>query len=103
MSHLTRARYIHQVTALSLFSLLRLAYVEYVQLATEDEPMTFQKWVDHYSAAIPQLGFWHDVLEIELTVSEFIKANCRGSFDLYKESLEHLLLAEAGIKLPRSR
>ncbi len=91
VSHLTRTRYFHQVTALSLFTLLKLAYMEYVQLAIEDEPMTFQKWVDHHSAARPQFRFWYDVLEIELTVSEFIKANRTGSFDLYKESLEHLL------------
>ena len=53
--------------------------------------MTFQKWADYHSAARPQFRFWHDVLEIELTVSVFVKANRRGSFDLYKESLELLL------------
>ena len=47
--------------------------------------------MDHHSAARPQFRFWHDVLEIELTVSEFVKANRTASFDLYKESLEHRL------------
>ena len=91
VSHKTRTHYIHQVTDLSLFSLLRVVYMDYVQLAIEDQPMTFQEWVDHHSAARSQFRFWHDVLEIELTVSEFVKANRTGSFDLYIESLIHLL------------
>ena len=48
-------------------------------------------WVDHHSATKPQFRFWYDVLERELTVLEFVKANRTGSFELYKESLEHLL------------
>ena len=56
VSHLTRTRYIHQVTALSLFSLFRESYLEYFQYV-EDEPLTFQKWVDHNCAERPQFRF----------------------------------------------
>ena len=65
--------------------------MEYVQLTVEDEPLSFQKWVDHNCAERPQFRFWHDALEIELTVSEFVKANRTASFELYKESLEQLM------------
>ena len=44
VTHLTRTRYMHQVTALALYKLLREAYREYLASTIEDEPLELDAW-----------------------------------------------------------
>ena len=91
VTHLTRTRYMHQVTALALYSLLRQAHREYLTTTIEDEPLELDDWTKCQRVREPHFLYWHQTLELQLTVLQFVKSIRTASFDLYLETLEHLI------------
>ena len=65
-SHITRTRYIHQVTALAIYILSQTAYSHHQQ--TEDSNLEYHTWLDKQCKAQPQANFWNMALELQLTV-----------------------------------
>ena len=66
-SHVTRSRYIHQVTAAALHLLQVSAFQKYIEsLGQEDQQMDFKAWSSSKSSEIPQFKYWDLVLELEL-------------------------------------
>ena len=88
-SHITRTRYVHQVTALSLYTLARKAY-EDRESSGQDED-SFEEWLEDKCQRQPQANFWKTTLELELSVLEYVKSIRIGDFKLYKDTLHHLM------------
>ena len=92
-SHLTKTRHAHQVTASSLYILLRRSYESYtMSLMPEESPLTFEEWCCQRSQEIPQFNFWYTTctLRLELLVLTFIRSLREGNFGLYIDSLTAL-------------
>ena len=57
-SNVTRTRRAHQITAISLFTLLKRAYIHYCnQLDEEQIPMSLENWCAQQADASPQFQF----------------------------------------------
>lgn len=87
----TRTRQAHQITACSLYNLMKEAYYNYCS----DEPgrsnMNFEDWCDKRKNESPQFQYWNLVLSMELTVFMLIRSFREGNFNLYIEALAELI------------
>ena len=86
-SHVTRARYAHQVTASSLHLLLRDAFAKYHGGVPEEHTLNFENWVSKRIKESPHFQYWHITLHLELLVLIFVRSIREGNFPLYVESL----------------
>ena len=87
-SHVTRARYAHQVTAGSLKILVDRAYQQYLEKYTEGETtLTFDEWSYMQSNNEPQFKFWITTLNLELMVLQFIRSIRERDFHMYIQAL----------------
>ena len=69
VSHVTRTRYAHQVTACVLYILQKRAYDEYVAVTDDNqEPIRFHDWCKAQADQYPQFKYWLTVLELEILV-----------------------------------
>lgn len=90
-SHVTRTRHAHQVTASSLYILLKKSYDCYLKsLEAGDRQESFNEWCDRCKQEVPQFFFWYTALELELLVLTFIRSLRTGNFNLYVDSLTKL-------------
>ena len=90
-SHVTRTRHAHQVTASSLYILLKKSYACYLKsLDSGDQQEAFEEWCARRKQEAPQFYFWHTALQLELLVLIFIKSLRTGNFTLYVDSLTKL-------------
>ena len=71
--HICRTRYIHQVSVAALYVLIKKAYDQYVQRATNDNnepnsliPLTFDEWLKHLCTSQPQADFLLKSMELNL-------------------------------------
>lgn len=89
VSHLTKTRRTHQITAAALYILLHDAYKK----ANGDEYVEeeFQKWHSEMMNSSPTYKFWYTIMQLELTILTFIKAHRVNDFTLYVETLEVLV------------
>ena len=91
-SHITRTRRAHQVTAASLFVLMRTAYKDYKAGMKEDErPMSEEEWKKAMVEKCPQFQYWATVLDLELTCFRLVRAFREANFDMYVQSVRDLL------------
>ena len=68
VSHVTRTRHAHQVTACSLYILLKKSYDQYKEsLDPEDQAVEFTAWCTQ-KQDIPQFQFWYTAVQLELLV-----------------------------------
>ena len=88
-THVTRSRRAHQVTASSLYLLMKKAYDDYTE--NTEEALPLEKWCDVKASACPQFQFWLIILRLELHVLSFIRSIREGNFNLYIESLKKLV------------
>ena len=89
VSHLTRTRYAHQVTACSLYALLKKAFAEKATL--NQGVLQFENWIRQASMQSPQFKFWYTVLNLQLLVFIFIKAIRLGRFQLYVDAIASIV------------
>ncbi|KAG0716348.1 hypothetical protein GWK47_009930 [Chionoecetes opilio] len=86
-SHVTRTRHAHQVTACTLYILLKNAYDVYVTTNEEGPPESFSMWCTRRKTKSPQFLYWYTSLELELLSLAFVRSLRTGNFDLYKDTL----------------
>ena len=68
VSHITKTRYVHEVTAASLYILASRAYADYIQSTEDSPPLNRQQWIERQVQAQPQARYWHETLKLELLV-----------------------------------
>lgn len=91
-SHVTRSRYVHQVTAATLYLLQVSAYEKYQEsLSPDDENMDFTSWCNARTKQSPQFQYWTTVLELELLVMQFVRSLREADFTLYVQCLGQLV------------
>ena len=91
VSRITRTRHAHQVTASSLYILLKRSYAHYQEsLEPECHAETFDDCCARYNQDIPQLYFWHTALELELLVFSLVRFLREANFALYVNCLTKL-------------
>ena len=89
---MTKTRLAHQVTASSLFILLKRLYKSYKESLHPDEsPKTFDDWCCQRCQEFPQFHFWYATLHLQLLVLTFVRSLREGNFDLYIDCLTELV------------
>jgi hypothetical protein len=83
-SHVKHTRHAHQVTAASLYILLKESYEIYKQ-GCQGNPMTEEEWIQNRAATNPQFKYWHTTLDLELLMLTYIHSVREGNFQLYIE------------------
>ena len=78
-AHVKRSRYVHQVTACSLYQLLKDAYLKSQE--NDFDSFFYEK------SRVPQFRFWGTALELELLLLTFVRSLCEANFHLYVETL----------------
>ena len=74
VSHITRTRSYHQVTAVSLYILRKKAYSTYLaRLAEDEEPLLMTEWLKYQCEEQPQALYWQKVLDMELAILQVSK------------------------------
>ena len=92
VSHVTRTRHAHQVTASSLYILLHKAYTEYSSSQEDEETLdSLEAWCDERAKNSPQFLFWYTILQLELQVMIFVRSLRKADFNLYIEALSQLV------------
>ena len=89
VTHLTRTRHAHQVTALALHNLQREAFLQTSGLVHDEE--AFQQWKTSTREKSSTFHFWDMVLRLEILILIFIRSHREGNFPLYVETLEALV------------
>jgi len=90
VSHISRARHAHQVTACALYILMQRVYSGYLQ-SFEEPPKSFDEWKKRRIEASPPFHYWYLVMELELTVLTFVQSIQQGDLVLYCDSLKRLI------------
>ncbi|CAE1259085.1 unnamed protein product [Acanthosepion pharaonis] len=92
-TNVTKTRQAHQVTACSLFQLLKKVYSSYLAEHSDgdEEAFSFVEWCDSRKKESPQSAFWFSILNMELTILTLVRAFREGNFNLYRESLSELI------------
>lgn len=89
-SSVTKTRQAHQITACSLYKLMKQAYHDYCSAASGQSVLTFEGWCQQRKQDSPQFQFWSLVLDMELTIFTLIRSFREGDFNLYCEALSEL-------------
>ena len=90
-SSVTRTRQAHQITACSLYKLMKKAYHDYCSEESGISDKTFEDWCEQRRKESPQFQFWNLVLDMELTIFTLIRSFREGDFNLYCEALSELV------------
>ncbi|KAL7395746.1 hypothetical protein ABVT39_022389 [Epinephelus coioides] len=75
--HICRTRYMHQVSVATLYVLMKTAYDQYMEKATNDNveasnliPQPFDEWLKMLCASQPQADFWFKSMELDLLIRQ---------------------------------
>ena len=90
VSHLTRTRHSHQITALVLIKLQQDAWKSTMRSKTTDEQVLFEDWRQTMIRKHPTFQYWDIILKFDILVMIFVCSHRVNDFKLYKESLEAL-------------
>ena len=91
-SHVTRSRYIYQVTAAALHLLRVSAFQKYIySLEQEDQQMDFRSWSVNKSSNIPRFKYMDLVLELDLLFMHLFCYFREANFKLYVQCLGQLV------------
>ena len=90
--HVTRTRYAHKVTTLSLSILRREAYTKYTYECQENvnEPLPFNAWCTKMRRTFLQFKYWQTVYDMEMLLLRFVHSIRIGDFDLYVRTLDDI-------------
>ena len=73
-SSITRTRQAHQITACSLYNLMKKAHQDYCTAEPGSPPLGFEDWCVQRRRASPQFQFWNLVLDMELAIFALIRS-----------------------------
>jgi len=90
VSHITRTRHAHQVSALTLGNLQQESFIAANDIDTDDEK-AFDSWKMSMTEKSPTFQYWDLVLRLEKTVLIFVRAHREKNFQLYREVLDSLM------------
>ena len=78
----TRSRRAHQVTASSLYILLKKAYDNYTEEANpdDDDVHSFHDWCTNQATNCPQFYYWYTAFKLQLILLMFIRSIRLGDF-----------------------
>lgn len=84
-TNVTKTCQAHQVTACSLFQLLKEVYSSYLAEHSDgdEEASSFVEWCDSQKKESPQFAFWFSIRNMELTILTLVRAFREGNFNLY--------------------
>ena len=84
LSHVKRTRYAHEVTACTLYSLLRQAYQE------SDCDSSFDDFCDEQVKRHPQFRYWLIIMRLEVILLSFVRSLRQDNFQFYIKSPKKL-------------
>ena len=85
-AYITGTRYVHQITAPSLYILQQRAYKNYCTQCTENAP-PFPEWCKDQASKIPQFQFWNMTLTFELLILILVRSFRQSDFRQYTAAL----------------
>jgi len=85
-AHITRTRYVHQVTASSLSILQQRAYKNYYAECAENA-LPFPEWRKDQASKIPQFQFWNMTLMFELLILILVRSFRQSDHRQYTAAL----------------
>lgn len=93
MSHVTKTRHAHQVTAASVHTLLHHAYAEYESEAAVEAAavLSLEQWCEMRAQQSVQFDYWLKTLSLEIIMLLYVRSIREGSFQLYLESLTKIV------------
>jgi hypothetical protein len=95
VSHVTKTRHAHQVTAASLYTLLQQAYTKDCTSDDIDEMQSdsvpFEEWCIQRAKTTVHFDYWLKTLSLELLMLRYIRSLREGNFQLYVESLTQIM------------
>ena len=84
ITHVTRTRRSHQITASSLYHLLQKSYLAYCSsLGEEHNQLLLEDWYTSRDELYAQFKFWLLILQLELAVLVNVRAISERYFKLY--------------------
>ena len=91
-SNLVLCRYVHEVTACSLYIKSNEAYQSYVTQTSivGQEVFTEEEW-EVFSKQYPMFQFWNLILQLEFLLLDFVKSIRSGKFEDYIQALLHIV------------
>ena len=90
VTHVTRARRAHQITASSLY-FLEKAYFEYCNSVREEQNrLSLEEWCSSNAELYPQFKFWLLILQMQLAVLVYVRT-IREDFQLYVDALTKIV------------
>ena len=90
VSHLTRTRRSHQITALVLSKLQQDTWKTAMRSKATNEQILFEEWRQSMIKKYPTFQYWDIILEFEILVMIFVRSHHVNNIELYIESLEAL-------------
>lgn len=92
VSHVTRTRHAHQVTASSLYILLNNAYIQYLEgTQITDQVLLMDEWCVRRQQESPQFFFWYTALQLQKLALAYIRSLRNANFKLYIDCLTKLV------------
>jgi len=88
VSHLTRTRHAHQVTALALAKLQDDAFMQY---EGDHSDAAKEAWKKKMAFQSPTFQYWDAILSIQISALIFIRSHHEKRFSLYVECLRALV------------
>ena len=101
VSHVTKTRHAHQVTAASLHTLLHFTYTEYNRSATEAESaLSFEQWCQVSAQQSVQFDYWLKTLLLEITMLLFIRSYVKAISNSIWSRLQQLYHGYLHLTIP---
>lgn len=90
-AHITKTRHAHEVTASSLYILLKQAYTQYTaSLEPGNHADSLDEWCSRQCNTTRQFVYWYSVLQLKLLFLTYTRSLRTSDFSLYVDSLTKL-------------
>jgi len=87
VTHIKRAREIHQITASVLYSLAQDEYKH----RNPDEEISFENWLEESAKESPTFKYWLTILNLQILLLSFVRSVRLGNFIDFKESMKQMM------------
>ena len=99
-SNVSKTRHAHEVTACTLFTLIKRAYDDYIASDPPGPIETLDIFKARRMEESPQFQYWCLMLELELNALQLVKSFREGNFNLYIASMMKLVPWYFALDLP---
>jgi len=93
VSHVTKTRHAHQVTAACIHILLHCVYDEYkldISAVSNADVLSLDEWCELRARQCVHFQYWLTTFSLEILLLLYIRAIREGNFKLYLESLSNI-------------